>query len=167
MQIRSWILEISIGGWWLFSREITEENWEKPHKLMEGERRRHLKTRKETRRRSLGEVKVSSDRSVRFLPGIDYGNRACLCFFESRKISRVHVASTRLFMKSSQLGRQLNIDDEAWRDEGKLDSTWNSLLLSLRSVTRNSKWKRTKTLQQSFDIMTVVIYWTKLWRFCD
>lgn len=80
-------------GWWLFSREITGENREGAHGLR-GEKREDsgIESRRRNKTRSLGEGEVFGI-EVRFLPGIDYGNRACSCFFESRKIPRVHVDS--------------------------------------------------------------------------
>lgn len=94
-------------GWWLFSREITGENrvsvrrkrwrvseWEK-EKKREREEKEALNRVGETRYDPPEEDEEKVFRTIaRFLPDIDYGNRACSCFLESRKISRVHAEST-------------------------------------------------------------------------
>lgn len=78
---------------------LSGNNWRKSEKSVwfEGRRRGEEsgnESRRRNKARSLGEGEVSKNRSALFPWYIDYGNRACSCFFKSRKIPRVHVDST-------------------------------------------------------------------------
>lgn len=144
---RHTIEEISIRGWWLFSREITGENREKAHgSRKEGEERKAATNREgETRHGPL--VKEKSPRSECAFSSVYRLWKSLL--FLLLQVAKNTLSTRRFDGPWSQANSGGSWIQTTRLDKGKLNSTRNDLLLSLRSVTRNSRWKRTKTVGQS------------------